>query len=60
MNSLLRPKNGAVIAGVCAALAHRFGVSATIVRVIAVVSILLPGPQVIIYGILWLLIPKEL
>ncbi len=59
MNNLVRPRNGAVIAGVCAALANRFGLSANIVRLIAVLSILLPGPQVIIYIILWVLIPKE-
>ena len=59
MNNLVRPRNGAVIAGVCAALANRFGWPVTLVRVIAVASILIPGPQVIIYVILWALIPKE-
>lgn len=59
MKNLVRPRNGAVIAGVCAALANRFGVSANIVRLIAVLSVLLPGPQVVIYVILWILIPRE-
>lgn len=59
MRNLVRPRNGAVIAGVCAALANRFGISANIIRLIAVLSVLLPGPQVIIYIILWVLIPKE-
>ena len=31
----------------------------TIVRILAVVSILLPGPQVIAYLIAWLIIPAE-
>jgi phage shock protein PspC (stress-responsive transcriptional regulator) len=48
-----------VIAGVCAALAHRFGWSVPIVRLVAVLSCLLPGPQLIVYVILWLLIPSE-
>jgi len=59
MSKLVRPRNGAVIAGVCAALGARFGISANIVRLIFALSVLLPGPQVIIYIILWVLIPKE-
>lgn len=59
MAELRRPTNGRVIAGVCAALAHRFGWDVTIVRILAVVSILLPGPQVIAYLVAWLIIPSE-
>jgi phage shock protein PspC (stress-responsive transcriptional regulator) len=59
MSNLVRPTKGIVIAGVCAALATRFGVSVNVVRIIAVLSILLPGPQVLAYIILWILIPKE-
>ncbi len=59
MNRLVRPTSGFVIAGVCAAIANRFGWSAGIVRLVAVLSILLPGPQVIAYIVLWVLIPKE-
>jgi phage shock protein C len=59
MAELRRPLNGRVIGGVCAALAHRFGWDVTIVRILAVVSILLPGPQVIAYLIGWLIIPAE-
>jgi phage shock protein C len=59
MSTLQRPKNGAMIAGVCAAIANRFGWSVTLVRVLTVASILLPGPQVIVYVILWIVFPKE-
>jgi phage shock protein C len=59
MRNLERPRNGRVIAGVCAALANRFGWSVTVTRIIAVASIILPGPQVIAYIVLWVLIPKE-
>jgi len=59
MRTLVRPKAGAMIAGVCAAIANRFGWSVTLVRVLTVASILIPGPQVIIYVILWVFIPKE-
>ena len=56
---LSRPRNGRVIAGVCAAVARRFGWNVTLVRVLTVLSVLIPGPQVIIYIVLWILIPQE-
>jgi phage shock protein PspC (stress-responsive transcriptional regulator) len=48
-----------MIAGVCAALGHRFGLSPNVVRIIFVASCLLPGPQFLIYIAGWLLIPQE-
>ncbi len=48
-----------MIAGVCAGIAKRFGLSPTTVRVLAVVSCLLPGPQFLVYLALWLLLPQE-
>jgi phage shock protein PspC (stress-responsive transcriptional regulator) len=59
MNPLVRPRKGRVIAGVCAAIARRFGWSVATVRLVFVLSILLPGPQVLLYVVLWLLIPAE-
>lgn len=56
---LIRPRNNRVIAGVCAALANRFGWNPTTVRVLFVVSIIIPGSQVLIYALLWILIPSE-
>lgn len=56
---LVRPRSGAVLAGVCAAIADRFGWSRTVVRVLFAVSIVLPGPQVLAYLLGWVLIPKE-
>ena len=56
---LVRPRNGRVIAGVCAALARRFGMKPGLVRLIFVLSCLLPGPQILIYIVLWLIMPKE-
>lgn len=58
-NGLMRPRRGKVIAGVCAGLAKRFGVSATLVRVAFIVSVVLPGPQFLIYVGLWIFMPKE-
>jgi phage shock protein PspC (stress-responsive transcriptional regulator) len=56
---LVRPRKGRVVAGVCAAIARRFGWSPTTVRLVFLISCLLPGPQVLLYVILWVLIPKE-
>ena len=43
----------------CAGTADRFGISRNVVRTIAVVSCLLPGPQFVLYLILWIAIPAE-
>jgi phage shock protein PspC (stress-responsive transcriptional regulator) len=59
MSKLERPRDGKMIAGVCAGLAHRFGLPVFLVRLIFVVSCLLPGPQVVIYILLWILLPKS-
>ena len=59
MSTLIRPRDGRVIAGVCAALAHRFGWDVTVVRVLAVLSFLLPGSQLIVYIVCWIVIPGE-
>lgn len=59
MTELRRPRSGRIIGGVCAALARRFGWDVTLVRVLAVVSILIPGPQVLAYLIAWVIIPGE-
>ena len=56
---LARPRDDRWIAGVCSALARRFGMSPGLVRLIFVVSCLLPGPQFLIYLILWVLLPNE-
>ena len=48
-----------MIAGVCAALAQRFGMKPWQVRLLFVVSFLLPGPQFLIYIVLWIVLPAE-
>jgi phage shock protein PspC (stress-responsive transcriptional regulator) len=59
MATLTRPQQGKVIAGVCAGLAERFGMSPGVVRLLFVVSCLLPGPQFIIYLALWVVMPRR-
>ena len=48
-----------MIAGVAAGLADRFGMSRSTMRVLFVISLILPGPQILIYLILWLVIPED-
>ena len=59
MTTLYRPRNDRMIAGVCSGIARRFGIEPTIVRIIFVASLLLPGPQILIYLAAWLLMPDE-
>jgi phage shock protein PspC (stress-responsive transcriptional regulator) len=58
-SGLVRPRDGRMIAGVCAGLARRFGTSPFLVRVLFVVSLLLPGPQILVYLVLWVIMPEE-
>jgi phage shock protein PspC (stress-responsive transcriptional regulator) len=57
---LVRPRQGRVIAGVCAGLGRRFGISPGIARLLFVVILLvLPGSQILVYPLLWFLMPDE-
>ena len=57
---LVRPRQGRVIAGVCAGLGRRFGISPTAARVLFVLVLLVvPGSQLIVYPLLWALMPSE-
>jgi phage shock protein PspC (stress-responsive transcriptional regulator) len=58
-STLSRPRHGTIIAGVCAGLADRFGMSPFVVRLLFVLSCLLPGPQFVIYLVLWVIMPKR-
>lgn len=59
MNQLVRPRNGRIIAGVCSAVADRFGISTTLVRVITVLAVLFAGLSLWAYILLWIVIPNE-
>ena len=55
---LVRPRDGRMIAGVAAGLADRFGMDRGIMRLLFVLSLILPGPQILIYVVLWIIIPE--
>lgn len=59
MSQLVRPTSNRMIAGVCSGIARRFGLDPNVVRLIFVASMLLPGPQILIYLAGWVLIPDE-
>lgn len=59
MPTLTRPRNDRMLAGVCSGIGHRFGVKPNVVRLVFLVSMLLPGPQVLAYVAGWILIPDE-
>jgi phage shock protein C len=58
-NSLQRPRSGRILGGVCAGLARRFDMKPWQVRLLFVVSCVLPGPQVLVYLGLWIIVPAE-
>lgn len=59
MAKLSRPRDDRWIAGVCAGLARRFGMSPLLVRVLFLLSCLLPGPQFVVYLVLWVMMPND-
>ncbi len=56
---LTRRRHGRMLGGVCGGIADYFGMSAKTVRLLAVLSCLLPGPQFVAYLIAWVLIPQR-
>ncbi|MFC4139554.1 PspC domain-containing protein [Microbacterium bovistercoris] len=58
-SALVRPRQGRIIAGVCAAVAHRFGFTPTTVRVLTVLLVLFAGLSLWAYILLWIVIPNE-
>ncbi len=56
---LVRPRQGRVIAGVCAGLARHFGWSVTVLRLIWLLLFLFAGAGGLAYIILWIVIPNE-
>ncbi|HET6909658.1 MAG TPA: PspC domain-containing protein [Mycobacteriales bacterium] len=54
----VRPREGRMLAGVCAGIAQRWSLDVTLVRIIAVVLALLSGVGVVAYVAAWLLTPS--
>jgi phage shock protein C len=57
---LTRPQNDRILGGVCAGLGRRVGLDPWPARLLFVLLLLvLPGSQLLVYPILWILMPAE-
>ncbi len=56
---LHRSRTERMVAGVCGGLAEYFGIDPTIVRVLWVLMVLLAGTGVLLYLILWIIVPLD-
>ena len=57
---LSRPQEGRVLGGVVAGLGQRFGIAPWPARLLFVLLLMvIPGSQILVYPILWLLMPSE-
>jgi phage shock protein PspC (stress-responsive transcriptional regulator) len=55
---LIRSREGRWLGGVCLGVANRYGVDPLLVRAAALLTLFLPGPQVVAYAALWVLMPQ--
>jgi phage shock protein C len=56
---LVRPLEGRLLGGVCAGLGRRFGIDPWPARLLFVlVLFVIPGSQILVYPILWILMPS--
>jgi phage shock protein PspC (stress-responsive transcriptional regulator) len=58
-HGLTRPRRGRWLAGVAAGFARRYGWNPLVVRLLVLASIILPGSQILAYGVLWILMPRD-
>jgi phage shock protein PspC (stress-responsive transcriptional regulator) len=57
---LVRSRDGRVLGGVCAGLGRKLGIDPWPARLLfLLVLMLLPGSQLLVYPILWILMPAE-
>jgi phage shock protein PspC (stress-responsive transcriptional regulator) len=56
---LRRDTRNKVLGGVCSGIARRYGISRRGLRLAFVISCILPGPQILAYLLLWVLIPAD-
>lgn len=57
---LVRPRDGRVLGGVVAGLGRRFGLTPWTARLVFVLLLMvIPGSQLLVYPLLWILMPSE-
>ena len=59
-HGLVRSRDRRIVGGVCAGLGRRFGLSPWTARILFVLILLVvPGTQILVYPILWILMPSD-
>ncbi len=59
-HGLVRPRDGRVLGGVIAGLGQRFGITPWTARLLFVLLLMvIPGSQLLVYPLLWILMPSE-
>ena len=56
---LIRPREGRMVAGVCAGLGEYFGVDANLIRVAFAALTIFGGAGVLMYVVAWAVVPEE-
>src|SRR5262249_29142237 len=57
---LVRPREGRMVAGVCAGIRQVFGIDANIVRIIfAMLTVFSAGAAALVYLVAWVVVPEE-
>lgn len=55
---LVRSRRHRMIAGVCGGIAEKVGRKPSTIRWLFVLSCILPGPQFLVYIVLWVVLPE--
>lgn len=58
-NVLSRSRNSRMVAGVLGGIAEHFGWDANLLRILFLISFLLPGPQFLAYLVAWIIMPED-
>jgi len=56
---LVRPEDNRIIAGVCSGLGNFFSVDPTVIRIIFILITVFGGSGILLYFVLWLIMPAE-
>ena len=57
---LIRPKDGRMLAGVCAGIGQFFGIDANLIRIaFALLTLLSAGAAALVYLVAWVVVPEE-
>jgi phage shock protein PspC (stress-responsive transcriptional regulator) len=59
INRIERPYTGSVLAGVCAGIAEYFSIDITFLRILWFLSFFCYGFGIIMYAVLWVLLPTD-